>query len=764
MTNQIGTNVQISADQTALEALAELYPTLTVYTLEQQLDDIDNLRTWTTDTVTFSFPTVESTDYVGNWREGTLYAFTEAQAAATREAIALIGDLVDVTFVDAGTDVDAQMRFYNSSAEGTAGGAPAGEGIKGDMWLYGYTPETAAAYNLEYGRYHFNVLLHEIGHIMGLSHTSFTQDSEDYIENAHYLQNNGAYSIMSYLTASDAGLAWDTGYSATPMIADIAALQSLYGANMITRTGDTVYGFNSTADRTVFDFDELLDTQGMIPAVAVWDAGGTDTLDMSGFSNSSYISLVDGTISSINGYDLNFGIAANAIIENAIGGNGDDILVGNAVKNVLTGGYGADTLLGGAGKDKLVGDFTEAVTGDFEIDSVVLDGDEEISVEFDGTGVTDMTVEMMISFDDVTGSSQWFTNMPGAWNLMFSGSGNGLWYRANSTWFNTEISHADLTDGSFHRLAITFDSAESEVKIYLDGVNVKTLDAAAFPDLSMSATEELRISHDGAVGDIRVYDYALTASELDAHVLTEAIGSEGGLLAAVVVDAATGTATDIVSGSAATITDGAEFATNTTVDFDDVMYGGDGNDRLFGGIGDDRMYGDAGNDFFAGDTGADLFDGGDGKDIVDYRDSTAGVTISLDGTTGSGGHAEGDVLTSIEKLRGSNFDDALLGSAGNDTIWGHKGSDTIDGGAGNDLLYGCGGKDTFAFNADEGWNRIKDFKSGADLIEIAGVESVGDLSISDHNLGAKVAFGGTQIILMGLDAADLTAADFGLLA
>lgn len=51
-------------------------------------------------------------------------------------------------------------------------------------------------------------------------------------------------------------------------------------------------------------------------------------------------------------------IAAGVIIENAIGGSGDDRLMGNDAANILRGGGGADELSGGGGSDTLVGGYT----------------------------------------------------------------------------------------------------------------------------------------------------------------------------------------------------------------------------------------------------------------------------------------------------------------------------------------------------------------------------------------------------------------------
>src|SRR6185312_9199240 len=51
-----------------------------------------------------------------------------------------------------------------------------------------------------------------------------------------------------------------------------------------------------------------------------------------------------------------FTIANGAVIENAIGGNGGDFIIGNGVANELHGGGGGDTLRGGGGADLLFGE------------------------------------------------------------------------------------------------------------------------------------------------------------------------------------------------------------------------------------------------------------------------------------------------------------------------------------------------------------------------------------------------------------------------
>jgi hypothetical protein len=77
--------------------------------------------------------------------------------------------------------------------------------------------------------------------------------------------------------------------------------------------------------------------------------GGSDTIDygQSGATMSVRVNLLTGKATNIAG-----GISG---IENAAGGNGDDILVGNAAANQLVGGSGRDLLIGGLGSDILQG-------------------------------------------------------------------------------------------------------------------------------------------------------------------------------------------------------------------------------------------------------------------------------------------------------------------------------------------------------------------------------------------------------------------------
>ena len=130
-------------------------------------------------------------------------------------------------------------------------------------------------------------------------------------------------------------------------------------------------------------------------------------------------------------------------------------------------------------------------------------------------------------------------------------------------------------------------------------------------------------------------------------------------------------------------------------DGNDKIYGGTGKDILYGGTGDDKIYGGDGTDTIYGDAGNDIIDGGSGiLDIVAYKNSSVGVTVSLTTGLGTGGDADGDTITGIERLFGSNYDDVLDGDGNANHLYGYNGNDIINGLAGNDVLWGGSGDDT----------------------------------------------------------------------
>ena len=185
----------------------------------------------------------------------------------------------------------------------------------------------------------------------------------------------------------------------------------------------------------------------------------------------------------------------------------------------------------------------------------------------------------------------------------------------------------------------------------------------------------------------------------------------------------------------------------------DVLTGGDGSDHLLGGNKGDKLFGNKGADSLFGENGNDTLKGGNGRDLLDgglHND------LLLGGNLG-------------DKLLGNKGADELFGQNGNDKLKGGNGSDLLDGGAGNDKLYGGFGDDTFQFSDGSGQDSIFDFEASNDneKIDLSGMTAITGftdlVNIHMTKVGADVvidATGGDAITLVGVQLADLDAADF----
>ncbi len=377
---------------------------------------------WLSGTAIFSGPdgSQDYSELIEPWADYR-YALNATQRDAFRAALEAWSNVANIAFTElAETSYDVgDLRIAWTSAANTMedGREPWGWAYfpnsyypcSGDIWLSALNADVDTD-SWQPGSFNFNSLLHEMGHVLGLKHS---------FEGAYVLPanlDNGRYTIMSYDSAPNnvypsAGLVngrydWISYYveSETPMVLDIAAIQYLYGVNYSYKTGDDLYTFDVT--RPFFK--------------TLWDASGNDTISASNFSLDCEIDLTPGNYSSLrypppsdtggvvvtyDGTD-NLGIAYGCIIENAVGGSGNDTLTGNGADNQLTGAAGNDLLNGGAGNDLLTGgtgNDTACFSGKIANYFVRKTGDEYSAGTNAGTEGTDTLKEMeYVRFSDMT--------------------------------------------------------------------------------------------------------------------------------------------------------------------------------------------------------------------------------------------------------------------------------------------------------------------------------------------------------------------------
>ena len=567
-----------------------------VWTNDQIINQLDSGYHWSGSNLTYGFPT--SASWFPYAEKNGFSALNGAQQSTATLVIKMWDDLIAPDFSLASTGSSANIKYSNTTTNIGYAQAyfPGTWASAGSVWFnssYGSNSGTNNLVTPVVGDWGFVSYIHETGHALGLDHPgTYNGGSPTYANNALYAQDTQMYTVMSYFTANNTGADWYASngrwyYPQTPMMHDILAIQAVYGAETTTRTGNTTYGFNATADVWVYNF-----SQNRHPVVCIYDAGGTDTLDLSGWSYSSVINLAPGSFSNADMMTYNISIAYGAWIENGIGGGGNDILTGNDLGNQLSGLAGNDTFNGGAGNDLLdggTGTDSASFSGLFANYQIIWDAGTSSYV------LTDLRTGSPDGQDRVTGVENFsFIDRTVAAADLIGAPPPPTGGPINGTAGNDVLNGTELADQ-------IFGLAGNDSLFGFGGADL--LDGG-------SGNDQMR----GGSGD-------------DTYVV--------GSTSDVVVEIA-GEGRDLVQTTAnltlaANVEDLAYLGTGsfsgTGNSLGNVMTGGGGNDGLNGGSGTDTLFGLAGANSLSGGNDNDILVGGAGKDLAERRQRRGRVSF-----------------------------------------------------------------------------------------------------------------------------------------
>jgi serralysin len=492
-------------------------------------------------TVTYGFRS-SAAHYDANFNIESFSRMTWQQIEAVEQALAIISEVSGIKFQRVNpngytdnatilfanfTDWADDIAAYHFPAKNVAA-----NDSSGDVWIN--TAHTSMS-NLPSGS-------HDYLHILSASLSAVGVARYGGAASVQFDSDTASYSVTSPHDDADFG----GSYARTPMIFDMLALQNIYGANMTTRTGDTVYGFNSNAG-SLYRF-----TKNKPAVFTIWDAGGNDTFDASGYSQSQFIDLSGLHRSNIGGLKDNIGILPGAMIENAIGGSGNDILYGNQAINRLEGRGGNDTYYVQNAKDKVI--------------------------EAKGAGV-DHVFALWVDFKLPANVERLTLGV--AQSLNHKGTGNSL----NNKLTGNDV-HNVLDGGAG---ADTMAGKKGNDTYIVDNAGDKVIEGkkAGIDTVKSSVNFTLPAN---------VEKLVLTGTTNINGVGNELANTITGNSGKNTLNGGAGN--DKLNGGAG----------------NDKLNGGNGKDSLIGGTGNDTLQGAKGNDVLNGGAGSDFLDGGAGKD------------------------------------------------------------------------------------------------------------------------------------------------------